>query len=370
MILSRYLTREVFGSLLAVTFILLLIFLSNQLVRLLSYAAAGKLAANLLVQLLGFEVPYLLAILLPLGLYLGIILAYGRLYAENELSVMQACGLSQVRLTAITYVLVSIVTTVIFILTFWVNPHIAEKKERALAQGMSAENILANLTAGRFQVSSDGRRVVYVEHISSSHKTADNLFFADQIKTPAEENSPTVWSVVSGAKGYQAIDQNSNRHFLVAESGYRYEGIPGQNDYKIIQFKKYAVQIPGMNVGVTHHETEAIPTKALWEKYHDPYDAAELQWRLSVPLSAFLLSWLAVMLSRVEPRQGRYSHLLPAVLIYVVYMNLLFAARNWIEQKTISITIGIWWVHLAFICVVLGALIVKSRTVKRFLRRA
>ena len=369
MILSRYLTREVLGSLLAVTFILLLIFLSNQLVRYLSYAAVGKLSPNILFQLLGFEIPYLLSLLLPLGLYLGIILAYGRLHAENEMSVMQACGLSQGRLVLITSYLTLFVTLVILALTFWVNPSIAVNKERVLTEAMSVENVLANLMPGRFQVTSDGRRVVYVENISRNHKVADNLFFADQVKPPVQQNTASVWSVVSAAKGYQETNKETKQHFLVAEDGYRYEGVPGQNDYKIIQFKKYAVVIPEVQVATIHRHTEAISTWALWEKDQDAYNAAELQWRISIPLSAFLLALLAIQLSHVQPRQGRYSTLFPAILIYVLYVNLLFVARNWIEQKTISPYLGMWWVHGAFILIVLGILFYRSTVVKQWMRR-
>ena len=103
MIISRYLMKEIFSALLAVTLVLLLIFLSNQLVRYLSYAASGKIAANIVLQLLGFEIPYLLALLLPLGLYLGIILAYGRLYVDSEMPVLNACGLGLKRLVKIAF---------------------------------------------------------------------------------------------------------------------------------------------------------------------------------------------------------------------------------------------------------------------------
>ena len=70
MIISRYLLKEVCITLLVVTFVLLLVFLSQELVRYLNYIAAGKLAVNMLLRLLGFEIPYLLALLLPLVLHL------------------------------------------------------------------------------------------------------------------------------------------------------------------------------------------------------------------------------------------------------------------------------------------------------------
>ncbi len=367
MILSRYLRKEVFSSLLAVTFVLLLIFMSNQLVRYLSYAASGKLATNILLQLIGFEIPYLLALLLPLGLYLGIILAYGRLYADNEMSVMQAGGLSYVRLTVITSTITLILTGVLLGLTLWINPIISANKERTLAAGMSAENIIASLMPGRFQVSSSGRRVIYVESISRARKKADNIFFAEQTKSSSEDGAPGAWSVVSAARGYQSNDKATKRSFLVAEQGYRYQGIPGQNDYKIIQFKKYSVQIPELTVGNQHKETEGISSLTLWDDYTNPSYAAELQWRLSIPLSAFLLSLLALPFSYVRPRQGRYSSLFPAILIYIVYMNLLFVARNWVEQKVIPTSLGLWWVHGLFILILAGLLFYRSRKFKQLI---
>src|SRR4051812_29662838 len=115
MIISRYLIKEVFYALLAVTLVLLLVFLSNQLVRYLGYAASGKVAANVLLQILGFEASFLLALLLPLGLYLGIISTYGRLYADNELRIMQASGFSTQKLAQITGIFAVAVMAIVMV---------------------------------------------------------------------------------------------------------------------------------------------------------------------------------------------------------------------------------------------------------------
>lgn len=345
MIISRYLIKEVVNTLLAVTLVLLLIFLSQQLVRYLSYAASGKIAVNLLFQLLGFEIPFLLAVLLPLGLYLGIILTYGRLYADNELRVLHACGYSRRRLVVLTGGLAIIVALVVLGLTTWANPHIAAAKQKSLQRSSGIDSILDVLMPGRFQVSEDGRRVVYVEKISRDHREADNLFIADQGKNTSDQNVYP-WTVLSAEHGYQMQDKATHDHFVVATNGYRYAGVPGQNDYKITQFKKYAVRTPDVSANSQRQIDEAIPTSKLFRTYHEPNHAAELQWRLSMPLSAFLLALLAVPLSQVRPRQGRFMMLLPAVLIYIVYINLLFAGRNLIELSKVPVVVGLWWVHL------------------------
>ena len=349
MILTRYLIKEVLTTLLAVTFVLLLIFLSNWLVRYLDYAASGKIASGIVLQLLGFEIPSLLAVLLPLGLFLGVILAYGRLYSESEMRVMHACGFTLSRLFLVTSYLAITVAVGVLIFMLWINPWVAAKKEKVLTNN-GAGNVLAILMPGRFQSVSDGRRVVYVEKMSRDRKQATNIFMADQVGTTLDESSK--WVVLSASKGYQQVDPATQDRFIVAEDGARYEGVPGQNDYKIVQFKKYAVKMPETATTSSRAKTESIPTQKLLETYHNPENAAELQWRISIALSAILLGLLAVPLSQVKPRKSRYSMVLPAILVYAVYVNLLFAARNLVEQQIISVTIGMWWVHL----IVLGLL--------------
>src|SRR5262245_42246554 len=109
MIITRYLTKEILLTLLTVTIVLLMAFLSQQTVRYLNYVAVGKIPTDVLLQLISFEIPYLLALLLPLGLYLGILLAYGRLYADNEMSVLQMCGFGVYHLLRLTLLLAFVI---------------------------------------------------------------------------------------------------------------------------------------------------------------------------------------------------------------------------------------------------------------------
>ncbi len=354
MIISRYLTKEVFNTLLAVTFLLLLVFMSQQLVRYLSYAASGKIAPTILLQIIGFEIPNLLALLLPLGLFLGIILTYGRLYADNELRVLHSSGLSMQHLMGITSVLAVGVTVVVTLFVFWINPAIALNKQKMMASG-SVDNLLGTIMPGRFQVSSDGKRVVYVEKISRNHKEANNIFVAQQGKSASDEMT-TPWVVLSATSGRQVVDPATEQSFVIADDGYRYSGVPGQNNYSIIQFKRYAIHLSDVSLNTQRQIEEAIPTTKLFAQYHDPVSASELQWRVGIPLSALILALMAIPLSQVKPRQSRYAALLPAILIYVVYMNLLFAGRNLIEQKMVSIYFGLWWVHLSALLLVVTLL--------------
>ena len=132
MIITRYLTREVLNALLLITIILLLAFLCQQVVRYLNYAALGKIPTNILFQLVSFEIPYLLALLLPLGLYLGILLAYGKLGTQNEMAILQMAGFGSRRLMRLTTWIALMVTVVVLALMLWVNPFISSKLQQII----------------------------------------------------------------------------------------------------------------------------------------------------------------------------------------------------------------------------------------------
>lgn len=355
MIIKRYINKEILSTLLAVTLVLMLVFLSQQTVRYLGYAASGKIASNILLPLLGFEIPYLLVLLLPLGLYLGMFLVYSRLYADSEIVVLNASGCGSGRLMRATFPLTILIAAIVMSLALWVNPWLATQKDKLIAKGMTEENIIKTLMPGRFHVSADGRRVIYVESVSQHRKQVDNLFIAEEKKSghePVSADQPNQ-VIISAVQGSPLYDKTLKQHFVVAANGYRYEGVPGQNEYKIIQFKKYAVHIPDTALGSDRELQEGVPTTRLWKYYSKPTYAAELQWRCSLAIAPFLLALLIFPLSQVKPRQGRYLMAIPAILIYTIYINLLFVARHWVELSVLPASLGMWWVHLLFFIVAL-----------------
>jgi lipopolysaccharide export system permease protein len=353
-IITRYLTREVVNTLFAITFVLLLAFLSQQVVRYLNYVAIGKIPTNVLLELVSFEIPYFLAILLPLCLYLGILLAYGRLYADNEMSILHLCGFGQQRILRLTAWIGLVVSLLVLVLMLWVNPWISAKRQQVMASDEATVHLVETMIPGRFQVSPDGSHVMYVEKLSLDRQRAQNVFLARENKN-TDETERNSWMLVFANQGYQTTEKNLQEQFFVTVDGYRYEGTPGQNNYKIIQFKKYAVRVPPADTHVSHQQDEALSAAQLWQDYANPKRAAELQWRFSIAMVTFLLALLAVPLSTVRPREGRYLVLIPAVLIYIVYINLLLLARRWVEQGSLTIGIGIWWVHGLVLCLVVGA---------------
>ncbi len=359
-IISRYLSREVIHALFAVTTILLVAFLCQQVVRYLNYAAIGKIPAGVLLELVGFEIPYLLALLLPLGLYIGILLSFGRLYADNEMAILQLYGYGHRRVLRLIAIVALIISAFVLFLMLWVNPWISAKRQQVMASDEATVHLVETMIPGRFQVSPDGSHVMYVEKLSRHRDRAENVFLAQEKKNP-DDPLQNKWMLVLANEGYQTKDHVSQDQLFVTNDGYRYEGAPGQNDYKIIQYKKYVVRVPQNNMHATHQEVETLSTAQLWRDDANPKQAAELQWRFSIALSTLLLALLAIPLSKMGPRQNKYLTLFPAVLIYIVYVNLLFIARHWVEQGSIPAIIGMGWVHALLLIVIVATFFYRSR---------
>lgn len=343
-VIDRYLLKEVLLNWVAATLVLWLIVVSNRLARYLSEAAAGDLPAGVIFTLLGLKSIDYLVVLLPLTLYLGVLLGLGRLYKDSEMAALGACGVGPAQLYRPLIGLALLVGVMIAGLTLFVVPNTAALgyEMRARAQGA---NDLSVITAGRFHESADGKMVFYAERVSPDHEHLEQLF--------VRNDKDGVQSLLTAKRAHPARDISTGDRFLVMEEGYRYQGFPGDEVFRILQFSRYGMRLESVEILNPNIKHDAIPSAELWGS-QDRHDIAELQWRLSLPIAAVCLVLMAVPLSRTTPRQGRFGKLFVAVLIFIVYYNLLGTAQVWLEKGTLGSLPGLWWVHALPVLITLG----------------
>lgn len=353
-IIFCYIGKEVIYTMLAVTLIVVFIFLCNQFVHYLTYVASGKYAISTLFHLIMLQAPILIGYMLPLGLFLGVLLSFGRLYADSEMTVLYACGLSRKQLLWIVFSISFFVMIVVAFLALWFNPVFALQRDNMIDEA-EASTVFQTILPGHFQTTKNGNRVFYIENMSRDRAHMRNIFVAQQAESSSSSDTDNFpWMILSAKSGYQMTDKNTDEDYMVATNGYRFSGVPGRKDYEIVKFDQYGVQMQAAKLSRKNEGEEAIPTmKLLSLAFAGKNYMAELQWRLAMPISVLLLGLLAVPLSYVKPRQGRFAHLIPAILFYFVYVNMIFVSRSWIEDGVIPSWIGIWWVHLMMFALVI-----------------
>lgn len=338
MIVFRYLAREVLVSTLAVSSVLLVIIMSGRFVKYLSKAATGELDADVLFSIMLYRLPGFLELILPLGLFLGFLLGYGRLYLESEMTVLEACGMSQKRLIAYSMGPALSTSLIVACLALYFSPMGASESNR-IFDDQESRSELESLTPGRFQQNKGSSRVTYTDSLTDEGKLG-LVFVADR----NDSNNRLQITLAQG--GTTETDPALEQRFLILEEGYRYEGIPGQGDYIELEFSEYGTEIERQNQEIRYSKVEAIPTAELWAS-DLPEHRAQLNWRLSLPVLALVVTLLAVPLSRVNPRTGRFARLVPSILIYLVYLAILSNLRSKVADGDMGPWV-IWFTHLLF----------------------
>ncbi|MBA6389635.1 LPS export ABC transporter permease LptF [Colwellia sp. BRX10-3] len=358
MIIFRYLLKEVAKTQLAVFLVIMTIFISNKFVRVLDDASEGGIPGHLVMTFIGLKIPDLAGMILPLSFFLGVLLAYGRIYAENEMTVLHACGVSEWYVVRVTLILGLVTAIITGIFTLYLSPMAAEYEYQVKDQ-IAADSGLSSLIAGRFQTTGNKKAVIFIHDKNRDDNTFEKVFVAQLPNENSPNTSVIDSSLVYAATG-QVVEEETGSQRLILSAGTRYQNDIKNKEFRQVAFDKYYIQIQDQKVAHKRRKLSAIPTAELYQD-QSPETSAESQWRIAFPLACIIMTLVAVPLSVVNPRQGKFGKMLPALLLFLSYFLLLTAVRSGIEKGSVPQYIGLWPVH--FIVLILGfSLLVKGRT--------
>jgi lipopolysaccharide export system permease protein len=333
---QRYVLREVVQTWLAVTGVLVAILVSNQLSRVLGQAADNQYGRGVVFDLIALGAIMNLSVIVPVGLLLAVVLTLGRMYHDSEMAALQACGFGPARLLAPLFCFTAIIALGLGWLAFVQVPR-ADSQVQALRNSAIKEAQFGQLDAGRFRAFSGGDAVFYAERVDQEG-VLHNVF--------VQRESAGRFEVALADTATYTKTSSGAMHLVTLFNGRRYEGVPGQDDFRVIEFREHGIPIATPEDARGSLDPDTKPTRLLWGS-SDPSDIAQLQFRASTPLMALVLTLVAVPLSKLRPRQGRYTRVGFAIIVYYVYSNLLSASKIWVEKSDLPPAIGVWWVHAA-----------------------
>lgn len=349
MIVYKAFYREATQTTLLVTLTFLTLYLVVSLVKLLSEAASGQFPAHIVFALLGLELLKNLAMILPLTIFIGLLLTMARWYRDSEITVLAACGIGLTRLLRPTFIWILAAATPVAAIAFYLAPMAALLLHKIKLQNTSA--YAAGIIPGRFNHTRDGRAIFYVRRVG--HNGHLHHIFVSSVQFGKS-------GVLVAKRGYEFKDQHSGAHFLVLLDGRRYQGIPGQANYRILHYRTYALRIRRRRFASapTNLTRDEVPTLTLL-KSANPRAIAEWQWRLAQPLSLFVLAPLALVFAYTDARRGAFAPLFVAILAYFGYVNLLSISHALLLRGQELPWLGLWWVHGLF--AVLAAVLFMRR---------
>ncbi len=333
LILDRYLFREALVSFAGALSVLLVLLATNQCVRILSAAASQSLPREAVLPMIGFTCLQYLPVIMPAALFFGLLLALGRMYRDSELPACRACGYGM----RAQLVPVLSLALPVALLACWMTLDLAPGARRAvdeLEREAASMGDLRRLQPGHF-VPLGGQGVVYAEE-----EDAEGNLYRVFAHTRLEGRMQVI---VADSMALGESDDPLVR-VVTFKDGVLYDGWPGEAEMRIVRFGEHAIPADMPDAGAAALKMDAARSADLWSN-GDPESLLELQRRLSAPLVLVILAILALPLSRRLPRQSRFASLPWALLVYVIYTNLVTAALSWATQGITPAWLGVWWVH-------------------------
>jgi lipopolysaccharide export system permease protein len=341
MIFRRSLMRELTATAVGLFLVLLAILFTNLVLRLLARAAGGVVATDGILALLGFNALFYFNILLSVALFLTVLLTLSRWYRDSEMIVWFTSGQSLVACLRPILLFAAPFLVAIVVLSLFLSPW-AELRKIEFERQLESRDDIALITPGLFREFSRANLVVFVESINPLTSSVQNVFLQ------SVEDGKDATTVAARGK---LEDMPNGDRFIVLEHGRRYQGTPGSPDYRVVEFERLGRRIEPNEVRALPTSSKAIPTVALIAA-DGRIERAELFWRISVPLSALMLTLLAVPLAYVNPRMGRSFNLVAAAFLYMLYSNTLNIVQSLIAQGRLDLWAGLLLPHAIALCVV------------------
>jgi lipopolysaccharide export system permease protein len=335
LLIERHLLRQFAQTVAAVAVVLLLVTMGALFMDLIGEIAKGKVPAGLLLSQLGLRSIRFVTLVMPLALFLGLLLAIGRMYAESEMAVLAGVGIGPQRMWKPLLLVAAPVLLLVALASLWLAPASAHKA-KSMIEVANRSFLIAGLEPGRFVELPGKGGVLYVTELSTDGTRFRELFVQREHEGRLD--------IVTAHEGSLKLVGETQR-YLRLHDGFRVEGAVGQKDFRLMHFEHNDVRVPDRERDNSTDDLSDDPTLSLLRS-NTPNARAELHWRLAMPLFVIALTLFSLPLARSEPRQPQYGLVLFSLLVYLVGMLLLLLGTGLIGTGKLPAWMGLWWVHV------------------------
>ncbi|MGH8182170.1 MAG: LPS export ABC transporter permease LptF [Rhodanobacteraceae bacterium] len=341
-ILDRYILREFLISALAAIVVLLVIFAGSTFADVANKVATGRLPGGVMFTVLGLNLVNTLQALLPMGMFLGMLLALGRMYRDSEMHVLSASGFGPKGLLKPAAIFAIGAGIVVALVALWLGP-LAARASSAEVEQANRSVIAAGLEPGQFTSLAGRGGILFANTVSPDGTRLGKLFVESE---RVGKDGITSISVITADHGNLFHEGQEDNRFIALHDGHRYDIRLGQDNWRLMQFQQNDIALSPPSDDSDQSDTEGMRTTASLIGDRDPAARAELQWRIAIPFGPLVLAMLVLPMARQGPRSSPVGRILIAVLAYLIIINLMILARSLIASDKLAAPIGMWWVLL------------------------
>ena len=339
MILQRNLLNDIFSHTAAVSLVFMFVILSSRSIQYLEQVTRGELSSELVFWVILYRLPEFLELIIPFSFFLALVLVIGRLCSDNEMIILEQNSFSNSRLLKLFLTAGLIIALITSFLSFWLTPSSKENLDK-IYEVTTFEDDFNSIQPGKFVTLQDNS-VIFAQDKKGGILYNVFLKFSEEDKALSRNFLSAKRSFIS--------KENSN--VLLFENGFSYN--EDETNQVEVQFESLAMSFRNdflRDKGIQQSNFNEIQNSVLGSL-----------WQISLPLLCLISVVLALPLSKVKPRQGRYARILPSIFIFLTYLGLLLLVKGWTEEGSVTFFPAFFLVHAFFFFLGLILLFRSSR---------
>lgn len=361
-IINYYIIREIVSLFLLGIVVFTLILLMGRLIKLTDMVISRGVPLEDVARMIACLMPSFLVFTLPMAFLLAVLMAFGRLSADNEITVMKAGGISLVQLLPPVLICGTVAALLGLTISIYGVPW-GNSAFKQLSFQVLKQNVTATVREKIFWDDMPGI-VMYTDHYDEERHTLKGVIIYDG----RDKDKPLTIFASDGVLGGVAGKDDIR---IVLKHGSIHK--TGRNDeYQLVNFSEYIMTIAGPDSkgGIGSSELD-MGIGDLRRQISDPATpapdrrkmAAELHSRFALPFASLVFAVLAIPLGIQNRRSGKSAGFSTSIAILLAYYILLSLLRTLVEKGDLPALVGLWLPNILFLA--LGWWLLRMASLER-----
>ena len=349
-ILGLYIIREISSLFLLGMVVFTLVMLLGRLLKLTDLVITRGVPLADIGRMVMYLMPSLLVFTIPMAFLLAVLLAFGRLSADNEITVMKAGGISLIQLMP-PVLACSLVALVLTLAASTRGVPWGNSAFKMLSFEVLKQNVAATIREKVFWDDIPGI-VLYTEHYDEEHHILKGVVIHDG-------RDPKRPLTIFAASGTVGSTPNQQDICLVLHNG-SIHAAARKEGYRMASFGEYVMTMatPGKNGTIGRNEQD-MGIAELRRQIDDPALAqgqrlkmlTELHSRYAFPFAALVFAVVAMPLGIQNRRSGKSAGFSTSIAILLAYYVLLSLLRTLAEKGILPPGLAMWLPNMIFLTV-------------------
>jgi lipopolysaccharide export system permease protein len=352
--IDRYIFRQVTMPMLAVFLIAASLLILDKMRKLFDFVATEGGPVSVVFRMLANLLPEYASLAIPLGLMIGVLLAFRKLAVSSELDVMRAVGLSYTRLLRMPYMIAIGLAFVNLAIVSYVQPlsrYYYEQLQFELRSGALG----ASIKVGEFNTLKN-RISLRIEESRDNGRDLLGLF----VRLTSDKG--TVLSISARQGRFLALQENPDTVILRLSEGQIVQEAPGMTP-RVLSFTRHDLPIDLPSVEKFRErggaEREYFLPELLKIGWADNSSAADknlvrasLNYRLVEVVMILMLPLLAVALAIPPKRSTSSLGLFVSIVMVVAYHKVNEYGQSVAELGRVDPTLALWGPFVVFAAII------------------